>query len=718
MPAQAKPATPRRVLPALAAIGCWLLGACGGSESPVAEVAGRAVDSVAAAGADSLWNAEPVDNVVLITIDTLRWDALGYAGVQPVETPAIDALAAAGWIFDNAHAHSVVTLPSHTNILSGRYPYEHGVRENSGFVFPPQMDSAATLLRDAGFTCGAVVGAFPLSSRYGLDRGFDLYDDEYSQGWSADFEVPERPGDAVVRRALDWWDANQGRRRFLWAHLYDPHAPYAPPEPWASQNAGAPYLGEVAATDAYLAPLLDRVRDATQGRTLVVLTADHGEALGDHGELTHGFFVYESTLRVPLVLSAPELEPKRWGHLVRHVDILPTLLEAAGVSEPQGLPGVSLWRPPAAREQRTSYMEALTGNLNRGWAPLRGMLRGDLKLISLPIAELYDLGADPGESTNRYPTHRGEAQELVRALPEETPWPPSRGAVTREERDALASLGYLTTTGGSSRVSYGPEDDPKQLVKIDAMLLEVIGAISEGELAAAEIKVREALAARPMALGYKLLAKIQLATGLRSEAIESFEAAVATGFADMGVVRELGRTLTAVGRAPEAVKLLSAMRLTDDPDGLNALASALIETGGLAEAESALRQSLALEPRHPVTHETLALVALRREDWPAVQTAAERALAIDDSMSLAWNYLGGARYNEGNTIGALDAWQKSVDFDSSNFDAMYNIAVVADAIGDTARTRVALRRFIAEAPPARYGSDIREARVWLARIGG
>jgi len=709
----------------IALVAVLALASCGADESGEhrAESLGQAVDpatgrAATEGAAASLWSGEPVDNVVLITIDTLRYDALGFTGSQGVETPAIDSLAASGWVFDNAYAHSVVTLPSHSNILSGRYPYEHGVRENSGFVFPAEMDSAATLLSGAGFASAAVVGAFPLSSRYGLDRGFDLYDDEYSKGWgSHTFDVPERPGTEVIKRSLAWWNANEGKRRFLWAHLYDPHAPYAAPEPWASRYPEERYLAEVAATDAHLAPLLEQVVREEAGRTLIILTGDHGEALGDHGERTHGFFVYESTLKVPLLIWAPGLEARRFDHLARHVDILPTILEATGVGSPADLSGASLWRPPPAGEERVSYMEALSSNLNRGWAPLRGMMSRDLKFISVPIPEYYDLESDPAELVNLFDERRAEAQQFVRQLPKEAEWPPTRGSVTQEEREALLSLGYLSNTA-ARKASYGPEDDPKQLVEIDEMLYEVIDAWSRGDFDTAEATVRKALAARPMVLGYKLLAKIQLATNRRGEAIESLESAIATGFADMGIVRELGLTLTAVGRAPEAVRLLSTARSSGDPDDLNALASALIETGDLAGAEKVLEQSLASEPVHPITHETLALLALRRENWGAVKVAAQKALSVDDTLSLAWNYLGGALYNEGSTVAALDAWQKSVDNDGTNYDAMFNIAVIAGSIGDRPRARTALERFIREAPSASYGPDIQRARAWLAELGG
>ncbi|MGZ7033352.1 MAG: sulfatase, partial [Thermoanaerobaculia bacterium] len=225
-------------------------------------------------------------DVILVTIDTLRADSLGFAGNAAVKTPFLDSLASRGVVFRNAHAHNVITLPSHVNILTGLYPFQHGVRENAGFVLDPRHATVATMLRSAGYTTGAFVGAFPLDKRFGLNQGFDIYDDNYGKGDATiDFIVQERRAGVVLDAATKWWRANEGRKRFLWIHLYDPHAPYRPPEPFASEYRGREYLGEIAYVDnqlqSQLGPLL-----AADPNAFVVVTGDHGEALGDHGELT------------------------------------------------------------------------------------------------------------------------------------------------------------------------------------------------------------------------------------------------------------------------------------------------------------------------------------------------------------------------------------------------------------------------------------------------
>src|SRR3954468_10814830 len=282
-------------------------------------------------------------NVLLITIDTLRADALSsYGGAA--KTPNLDALASRGTRFDFAHAHAVLTRPSHASILTGLYPYEHGVRDHSGYRLRPGTTTIATLLKAAGFATGAFVGGVPLERRFGLDGGFDVYDDRFGRtGNASDFTLAERPAGEVVEAALKWIDGQQGRW-FAWVHVFDPHAPYTPPPPFDSEYAGRPYYGEVAYVDQALGPLFEAVRSSRTPTTIVV-TGDHGEGLGDHGELTHGLLAYETTLRIPLIvtqLGTQHHQGQVSHYPARHVDIVPTLLDAVGAAAPPDLHGRSL----------------------------------------------------------------------------------------------------------------------------------------------------------------------------------------------------------------------------------------------------------------------------------------------------------------------------------------------------------------------------------------
>lgn len=700
-----------RVLPVLA----LLLWGCGGEAPPPAAAGDPAAATPVAAGAPVR-----VENVLLVTIDTLRADALGFAGHSRVETPTVDRLAAGGRVYPFAHAHSVLTLPSHANILTGLLPYQHGIRSNSGFVLPPEPPTAATLLAAAGFATGAFVGAFPLDSRFGLDRGFDVYDDAYPRSASqAEFVIAERPGDEVVARALAWWREHAGRRRFAWVHLYDPHAPYEPPEPYASRYRDDPYLGEVAAVDSYLEPLLAPFLEGQEPPTLILFTGDHGEGLGDHQELTHGLFAYEATLRVPLVLWAPGVAPGEVEAPARHVDLLPTLLDAVGLAAPEGLPGRSLLGAGGeAEEEPVTYFEALDANLTRGWAPLRGTIQGGFKLISLPLPELYDLHSDPEEKDNLFDRERRRARALADLLPQESVWPPERGAVSAAEARALRSLGYASSSV-PSKETYTAEDDPKRLVEVDLAIHRFFELFHRRRLEEATELAREIVQRQPrMPAARYHLAQALLERGKVGEALEVMQRAVKEDVAEPALVRQLGLTLSQVGRAAEAVPLLEPLARGGDVESRNALGLVLSDAGRQREAQEVLQAVLAEEPDNAVAHEHLSLVALRSGAWAAAGRHAQAAVDLDPRLPLAWNNLGVALYNLGRPRESLAAWEKALGLAPENYDLLYNMAVVAAEVGDVPRARAALTRFIDEAPRERYGPDLARARELLRGIGG
>ena len=656
-------------------------------------------------------------DILLITIDTLRADSVGFAGNSKVETPTLDRLAAAGRVFDDAHAHNVVTLPSHANILTGRYPYEHGVRENSGFVFAGKVPTLASLLREQGYATGAFVAAYPLDARFGLNAGFDVYDDSYPRGSNpAAFVVAERRGDQVVAAARAWWDGQRGKRRFLWVHLYDPHAAYTPPEPFASRYRDAPYLGEVAATDSFLAPLLGPLLDGGEPPALVVVTSDHGEALGEHGELTHGLFAYEPTLKVPLVVWGAGVTPGRDGRPARHIDILPTVLAFLRLAPPEGLPGSSLLGPadPAA----PAYFESLSASLNRGWAPLRGMLRERRKLIELPVPELYDLAADPGEKTNLYARERRTARSLRDSLPRESSWPPPKGAVSPEEEARLRSLGYFTGSG-PAKSAFTAADDPKNLVGVDRKLHQTIDAYSRGRYEEAAALAREVIAERPdLGAAYEHLALALRQAERHGEAVAALREAVERRVGGESLRRQLGLALSEAGRAAEAVAVLEPLAAEPGADlsTLNALGVALSEAGRHGEAVNVLQKAASQSPNDPKAFENLGIVALRMDQPEQARAQLERALGLNPSLPIAWNTLGVALYRLSGPDAALQAWERSVALDPAQYDALFNIGLVAAQAGRAAQARQALTRFVETAPPARFGPDIRKARQILAQL--
>lgn len=665
-------------------------------------------------GALSPVSSNQPNDIILVTIDTLRADSVGFAGNPVVKTPFLDRIASEGIVFANAHAQNVVTLPSHTNILTGLYPYQHGVRDNSGFKLATDHPTIATMLHHAGYTTGAFVGAFPLDARFGLNQGFDTYDDNYGKGVSSlDFVIQERPATAVLDAATRWWKSNEGKKRFLWIHLYDPHAPYRPPEPFASQYRSDPYLGEIAAVDDALGRQLGPVLDADRNALLIV-TSDHGEGRGDHGELTHGLFAYEATLHVPLIVHQAGLAHRVEPGYVRHIDIVPTILDRVGVEKPAALAGSSLLREIGSRD---SYFESLSTSINRGWAPLTGIIHDRQKYIELPIAELYDLPADPGERANLRSERRraaDDARSRLQALHADTH--PAPGHVSREESARLRSLGYL---GGSGHRSSGtsPADDPKNLVAIDNQMHEVVDAYERHDVPAALRIARAIVAARPgMAAGRELLAFVLQQNEQVGEAIDNLRAAMSSGGATDSIRVQLGLLLTESGRTKEAVDVLSPLAGGDDPDALNAYGIALADLGRSDDAVQQFQRVLQADPANAPALQNLGIVALRRDDVAGAQSFLSQALALNPRLPLALNTMGVVFARQGDFAHAVEAWNQAVAVDPRQYDALFNVGLVEARAGHRQEARDALTRFAATAPPERYAADIATARRALQTL--
>jgi arylsulfatase A-like enzyme/Flp pilus assembly protein TadD len=657
----------------------------------------------------------PVTDVILITIDTLRADALGFRGNARAHTPFLDSLAARGTVFTHAHAHNVVTLPSHTNILTGLYPWQHGVRDNAGFVLDAKHPTLAAQLRAAGFTTGAFVSAFPLDSRFGLDRGFDVYDDAYPASAGAlDFAVQERPGSETLARAAAWWRAQQGKKRFLFVHLYEPHAPYLPLAPFREQFRNDPYMGEVATADAMLGEALQPLL-AESPNALVVVTGDHGEALGDHGEQTHGLFAYESTLAVPLIVIDPLRKAGTDERWVRHIDIAPTIAERTGAARAAEWKGVSLFGEAAPGY---TYFEALSASLNRGWAPLVGAISGGTKLIELPIPELYALPSDPREAHNRFQDERRSVVAIRKLLEADAPSRTSeRQAVGDDDRAKLLSLGYIA--GTSAKTSYTAADDPKNLVALDNELHEAIAAYQAGNLAAALATTRKLVAQRPdMQLAQEMLAFFLAEDAKPDEGIRVLERRVESGRASDAVRIRLGLLLSETGRAREAIALLAPFAGGNDPDVLNAYGIALADNGDVASAVRQFERILATDPQNARAYQNLGITAIRAGQMGRARAYLENALKLDPRLPLALNALGVVEARSGNVGAAMDRWSAAVAADPSQFDALFNLGITAADNGRADLARRALRDYLARAPQKRYPNERAEAAETLRSLGG
>ena len=392
----------RAVLQAPLAAAVGLSGGCGG---PAPEAA-----------------REPAP-VILVTVDTLRADHLAPYGAD-VATPAASRLAADGVLFEEASAPSPLTLPSHVSLLTGLEPYAHGVRDNAGFRLDESIPTLAELLAGRGYATAAFVSSFVLARRSGADRGFGVYDADFSSELGTTPEPLERRAESAVSAAIEWLGGSS-EPFLLWVHLFDPHDDYRPPEPFASRHPDSPYAGEVAYADAQVARLLAALDDrGLYDRGLVVYTSDHGEGLGDHGEATHGYFVYQPTVRVPLIVKRPrETEGgSRVAAPVGLADVAPTILAALGLEALAAGREADLF---AEAGEGHVYSESYYPFLNFGWSALASLRRGDLKYIHARRPELYDLAADPGESRNLVASRPDEAAALAGRLGrilEDHPW--------------------------------------------------------------------------------------------------------------------------------------------------------------------------------------------------------------------------------------------------------------------------------------------------------
>jgi arylsulfatase A-like enzyme/Tfp pilus assembly protein PilF len=661
----------------------------------------------------------PDRNILLITIDTLRADALSSYG-GGASTPRLDALAARGARFTFAHSHAVVTLPSHASLLTGTYPYRHGVRDNNGYRLRGGPPTLAAKLKQAGFATGAFVGGFPLDQRFGLNAGFDVYDDRISEAaGSVDFALPERRADAVVASALEWSGA-QSAKWFAWVHVFDPHAPYAAPDTFAARYPGNPYAAEVAWTDHALAPLLDRVAGMPRP-TLVIITSDHGESLGEHGELTHGLFAYESTLRVPLIVAeiGGGTLPARGVTIdsgVRHVDVVPTVLDALGLPPDASLPGASL-RDLVGRgggDDRPSYFEAMTATLSRGWAPLRGVIVGRDKYIDLPLPELYSLERDPQEQQNVVTAGRARAEVLLNTLRAFNVAPPALpGEETSAVRDRLRALGYVGGSPAAPRDRYGEADDPKRLIEIDTLLHRAGDRYQNGRFKEAAAMFQDVIARRPdTADAYRYLAFVYWQTGQRGRAIETLEAALKQGVSHRDVRVKLGIYLAESGNAARAIALLDGLA-GDDIEALNALGIAYGQANRPADARATFRRALDVDATNALAWQNIGTVELRAGNRDRAGDALGRAIALDDRLAGAHTALGVLLMESGKPAEAVEAWKRAVAADPHELDALYNLAVTLAEAGRRDEARAYADRYIALAPPEIFGRDIARLRSLL-----
>ena len=648
-------------------------------------------------------------NVLLITVDTLRADRLGCYGNTQVKTPRIDGLARRGALFNRAFAHTPTTLPSHTNILLGTTPLYHGVHDNQNFVVREDFLTLAEHLKASGYATGAFVGAFPLDSRFGLTQGFDVYDDNYGASGSQEFSYVERKAEVVVARAMEWL-RNQGGPWFLWVHFFDPHQRYDPPEPFKTDYGDRPYDGEVAYVDYSLGRLLDDVRDRRlDEKTLIILTGDHGESLGQHGESTHGYFAYNSTLWIPLLIVSPELHPEKIDQPAAHIDIFPTVCEILGLGRPSHLQGLSL--VPAIKgkhlPERKLYFESLYPYYSRGWAPLRGFIRDPLKYLDSPIPELYDLEKDFDETRNlaesgRLDDFRAELADLTKKELEAGAGASGRNA-DRQTRESLKSLGYLASPQAPRKDAFTPQDDLKVLLPYQSRLQQAMGAYHKGDLEKGVDLLRGIIVERKdfdlaytyLATLYKEQKKLKEAVGVLREGLQNCPGSYK-------VIITFGMFLTDVGAYDQAIDVLKrGLAIIDyDPELWNYLGVAHWKKGDYDEAAKVLGRALSIDQNYPIAMNNLGSVYLssylKSKEAGALPAAIEnfrKAIELDPEYESAYNGLGTALKIAGDLDGAILNWKKAVEIRPDYGFALYNLGLAHLLKGEKAPALEYLQKY-------------------------
>ncbi len=634
-------------------------------------------------------------NVVVITIDTLRPDHLHCYGYDKIETPTLDRIAQHGALFENGVTQTPLTPPSHASIFTGLNPPTHKVRDTGGFLLSPSIPTLASILQERGWDTAAFVSSAVLKKRFGFDHGFAVYDDQMPRpGNTQEFlEDAERRAGDTVDHAVAWLNGRSEKPFFMWVHLYDPHTPYDPPSPFREQYKDRPYDGEIAYADRELGRLMEALeRKSPPGKTVIAVLSDHGESLGEHGEFSHGVFLYDSTLRIVYLLAGPGVPSGlRVKQQARTIDLLPTIMDLLGGAAPAGVEGVSLVPFFSGKDAATavSYGETLFPKINMGWAELRAIRTNQWKYIRAPKPELYDLSRDPKETNNVLAEHASEVRKLeaqLAAVSRSTG--PEKIETAQMDERTLAQLKSLGYTAGFTSRSYsldGQGADPKDRVAILKLMNEAeqpqSGLPDARRIELLQQAVRED-PTNPL-LYQSLGARLEKA-GHYDQAMTLYRTALEKGLDNGRLHSRLGDLLVRAGKKAEAIPQYEEsvkMNPADTATEAN-LATAYLETGRLADAERVLKGIVAIEPSNAAAQNGLGVLAIQR--------------------------------NDGTT--ARGYFEKAVELDPNLVEAYLNLGLLYKIVGERDKARASFEQFLAKAPPAQFKTVIPQVREALAEL--
>jgi arylsulfatase A-like enzyme/Flp pilus assembly protein TadD len=662
--------------------------------------------------------------VLLITVDTLRADRLGCYGARRVHTPAMDALAADGVRFAEALAQVPITLPSHAVILTGTYPMYNGVRDFTSPGLPPNVGLIAEAFQRQGYVTAAFVSAFVLDSTWGLRRGFQTYDDHFDP---RQFETRnpgniERRADDTIDRLLAWLKPRTSepateRPFFVWLHLYDPHSDYNPPEPYRSQYAGRLYDGEVAYVDSQLARLFSYLRaSGVYGRALIILLSDHGESLGEHGEDEHGFFVYSSTLRVPLIVKLPRGQGAPGRAIqppVGTIDVAPTLLELVGLRDPlsrqfQGTSLASLLLGKNTSAERPVYAETYYPHDSFGWSPLRALSTRRFHFVEAPRPEIYDLTADPNERRNLYTQRRAESEALRSQLRDferryAAQAPPAKGPpLAPETLEKLKSLGYVAYSAPAGpAAATGALPDPKDRLGTFRSILRATDLASLGRLDESNALLKTAASEEPrLYLVPFMLAENAGRAHRWTEAEQQFLVCLKLSPSFQQAVMGLARAYIAQGKSEQARPWLE-LAVHENPHnflayhGLGLVARHERQNN---EARRHFLKAIEEKPNYAPSHQELGVALVEMQRYTEALGPLTRAAELGPENPVLDNYLGIAYANTGRMGDAVKSYQKALAMKSDYAAARLNLAFAYLKLDDRASATREFRTLCRQSP--------------------
>lgn len=663
-------------------------------------------------------------NVLLITLDTTRADRLGSYGYSKAKTPNLDFLALNGVRFANAYCQVPLTLPSHCSILTGAYPTYHNVHNNGTYSLALDQVTLAEVLQSKNFQTAAFLASFSVDSRFGLDQGFDLYDDNFQEGSPFKAVNSERKAGDVYSRFSSWLDDHGSQQFFGWIHFFDPHLPYSPPDSYGKEFADSPYDGEIAYMDSYVGAVLEKLREKNiLGKTLIIVAGDHGEGLGDKVETGHGIFLYDMVMRVPLIFYAENLLPggKVIPSRVRLIDIMPSVLDLLNIEGSYPYQGISLIPVIEGRKKGDldTYIETYYPRENYGWSELTGLISGDWKYIHAPRGELYDLKSDPSEKNNLFLTNKKTASDLkerLDVLVRSSSVSPGTGkrTLSQEELTRLRSLGYAGYTEGENE---GPFADPKDKVDELRMIQQALSYEFSGNFQEAARLHEKMLVLRPNSTSsYINLALIQARLNNFNQTIQILKQGIDKIPDSQVLLARLGHTYLVTGRLNEAFSTMQKV-LTLNPEHVDALTVSAVVSDNLGKKEDArvtYEKALAVEPENKYLRMSYALNLATGGDIPESIRVYSGLIRDYPGEYILYQYLGIAYGVLGDSDNAIKNLELGINIQPTPA-AYYNLAVALKETGKAAEAIRALELYL-ENPKGEDEESIRSVRMELQNL--